>query len=550
MVSQHDKLLELNRTAEFPVACWNVSSRCQQWTLISLFTVASSSLNCRVFISASANSTRPTLTPSEPNIGTDWSVLNDGFSSCQRGQCSWLRLRIGQVLGTCDSGAYDRIQPTLVSSAGGGTEPRLAATSSPGRSGLSAIVHGRCSGCTCARAAGGRNQNGSAHQHHFTSCLLRLQRFVSEQSCAFDPGGEQASCSALLRAMFTAERRVVCSRCGNWYLPSPASSSSSSRKGGLLIQHSSRSQQPLFRRKQKQLKLAQDQLQLILRQLLMLRVRATRTCQLTPPCPGAKLHDRCSVRSRNTYVTPIDDTVASMVLRYAYDNDCFKAVDEDKRDNSSASLFRRRAAFVTLLRHTRSRLRCQNSTHVPWLAAILFLLYDGDWHQCRLVIAHLLQRKQPAALCLALCPRVGACDSDGGTSSLNTLISWVARLVEWELPAVNSMLRSSGIPVGCVCRSWILQAFLGTLSWQETVRYLALVSVFGSDYAVYFSLSVLKHLRPALGGVHRQRFPFYAVAGLCLHEFRSVLHFRFMERLSTKYRQSILADLNACGVVE
>ncbi|XP_021940589.1 protein broad-minded-like isoform X2 [Zootermopsis nevadensis] len=189
-----------------------------------------------------------------------------------------------------------------------------------------------------------------------------------------------------------------------------------------------------------------------------------------------------------------------------------------------------------LLRHK----KCETFQGFDWFMATLFLLCGGNVERCHSCIKSISSLAVAPFLWPALATAKDQCTF---SQHLVMFGHKLELLVKMELPLAFSALQLAGASWWLICRQWMAQCFWNILDWSQICHWLVVSVLNQPDFTLYFCVSLLRHIEPkilqaASEGKLWEQIMFAPMEGYHIGD-----QLTFMEKLSKRYRTSVLHHL-------
>ncbi|XP_042211708.1 protein broad-minded-like isoform X2 [Homarus americanus] len=156
-----------------------------------------------------------------------------------------------------------------------------------------------------------------------------------------------------------------------------------------------------------------------------------------------------------------------------------------------------RENLIDVLKYVQSRILLSSGEKCDWFTMIMFLIYGGNVERCRCALANLSGLLVGAVLWPSLSDSLTTSyEIMPGEMTLGGIIHNVQLVLNLEIPTLHLALQASGDTcLWSIIGEWVRCIFLGVLPWVEVCHYLVLVLLQGPDYAVYFLVALLRHVK-------------------------------------------------------
>lgn len=200
-----------------------------------------------------------------------------------------------------------------------------------------------------------------------------------------------------------------------------------------------------------------------------------------------------------------------------------------------------RENLIEVLKYAESNILLSASNKCDWFTMSIFLIYGGNVDRCRCALANM----SGVLVGGILWPSFSDSLTDSheimpGEITLVGIIHNVQLVLSIEIPNLYLALQASDVCLWSVVGEWVRCLFLSVLPWVEVCHYIILVLLQGPDYAVYFLVALLRHLKGNINknaGSHESLTVFQTNV---VNGWRAGDHLSFMEALSRRHRRAVL----------
>ncbi|KAK0089101.1 hypothetical protein PV325_009132 [Microctonus aethiopoides] len=236
---------------------------------------------------------------------------------------------------------------------------------------------------------------------------------------------------------------------------------------------------------------------------------------------------------------PEDEFGLELAIRFSEDN-CEKLEDEL---NAKANLKKVFELIHSIIKFERG----EKFEGFDWFLATIFIICNGNVEKCKVFIKQLVRFPSAIFMWRTLGISVDRNNEEEIATQL-ILAEHIDAVVKKELPAVNYALKSEfGVKWWMICDRLLAQCFWCVLKWPEIVHFLGICISNTPDYIVYYCVSMLQHCEPIIMQdiIDKKSWP----ENMNLSEFRCHNYMGFMDRLSKRYGNKILASLTQRKVI-
>nr|XP_053646284.1 protein broad-minded-like [Cherax quadricarinatus] len=224
--------------------------------------------------------------------------------------------------------------------------------------------------------------------------------------------------------------------------------------------------------------------------------------------------------------------VLDLVLRYGSELQILNA-NGNVREN-----------LIEVLKYTQSNIFRSSSDKCDWFTMIIFLIYGGNVERCRCALANLSGLLVGGVLWPSFADSLtNSHEIMPGQMTLAGIIHNVQLVLSIEIPTLYLALQASETCLWNVVGEWVRCIFLGVLPWVEVCHYLILVLLQGPDYAVYFVVALLRHMKGVIIKYAGSYKSLVALQTGVIYGWSAGDHLNFMEALSRRHRRTILPAL-------
>ena len=178
---------------------------------------------------------------------------------------------------------------------------------------------------------------------------------------------------------------------------------------------------------------------------------------------------------------------------------------------------------------------------MPQKSPFFTLMTGGDSE-----LTHELMSTLPGLLVSPMLWHNYGCGLYGENFQLKAVGFCVELILENELPAVFAALRLNKLPIGVILDTWLRQCFLNILDFNEIEQYILFALFYGSDYIVYFCVSLICNIQEIiLDNDDSEVNLFQKIVTHRAGGFFAGDYLPFMNKLSAKYRSIIFEYLNS-----
>jgi len=121
----------------------------------------------------------------------------------------------------------------------------------------------------------------------------------------------------------------------------------------------------------------------------------------------------------------------------------------------------------------------------------------------------------------------------------------IEHILQLELPHVYSVFKMSGYSPAQICQHWLRQCFWNYLDWPQICEYISLCITCGPDYSVYMCVAVLHYLQSDLMRHMQNKNLIVFLKEEPIRYFRVGSSLDYMQRLQSKFRDVVLADMRS-----
>ena len=170
-----------------------------------------------------------------------------------------------------------------------------------------------------------------------------------------------------------------------------------------------------------------------------------------------------------------------------------------------------------------------------WFAAALFLMTGGNT-----VITKNILSSLPATLVSPFLWRNHGTATQPSLFHLGSLGHCVEMILKEDVPALAATLHMAKVPASAITDLWIRQCFINILDFQEVTNFVLIALIFGVDYIVYFSVSLLCHLQEEILSREEDVNLYQKIMTLPVEKFMAGDYLAFMDMLAKKHRSKLL----------
>ncbi|XP_053566762.1 protein broad-minded [Bombina bombina] len=183
-----------------------------------------------------------------------------------------------------------------------------------------------------------------------------------------------------------------------------------------------------------------------------------------------------------------------------------------------------------------------------WFVSSVFLLMLGDSKKTLTFLLKFSGLLVSAYLWLPRLHKSKHLPADIAESGIHPIYFCTAHYIEMlmkaEVPLVFSAFRMSGFTPSQICQHWLSQCFWNYLDWIEICHYIAVCTILGPDYQVYFCVAIFKHLhQEILQHTQTQNLQVF-LKEEAIHGFQVGNYLEYMEGLEQMYRPMVLKEMS------
>ena len=173
-----------------------------------------------------------------------------------------------------------------------------------------------------------------------------------------------------------------------------------------------------------------------------------------------------------------------------------------------------------------------------WFTAALFLMTGGNT-----VITKNILTSLPATLVSPFLWRNHGVATQPSLFHLGSLGHCVEMILKEDVPAVAATLHMAKVPASAITDLWLRQCFINILNFQEVTHFVLIALIFGVDYIVYFSVSLLCHLQEDILSWEDDINLYQRIMTLPVEKFLAGDYLSFMDMLAKKHRSKLMQYL-------
>ena len=237
-----------------------------------------------------------------------------------------------------------------------------------------------------------------------------------------------------------------------------------------------------------------------------------------------KVHHKGPTEGNTVSSTNLTRVANNLVLNYGQRIGCLQ---HETGENELKEIIRSAQTFDPIL------------GSYDWFAASLFLITGGD----KELTGDVLQ-SMDGLVCTPFLWHSHGASKFGETFHLRTLAIAVEVVMKEELPALFSFCRINKVPICTILDLWLRQCFQNFLDLKEIEHFILFTLLYGTDYIVYFCISVFSHIQNNLLDQDETFVNIYQrILSQQILGFNSGDYLPFMDKLSIKYKSMIIKFL-------